>query len=333
MSAEIDAQLPERPVDGLVSIVTPTLNRAPFLEANLASVAGQSYANIEHLVIDGGSTDNSVGILQAVRDPRVRWISEPDQGMDDAVNKGLRMARGEIVAYLNSDDLYLPWAVEAAVTALRALPDAAAVYGHAIRTDDHGHAWPWLQAPFSPSATAAWGSLIQPAVFWRRDVHYEVGWFDEGLRFVADLDFWLRVARRHRLVSIDEFLAIDQSHAGAASRAMAAAMATEDRRMRDRHRRGVWAAPGAPLLARARSSVLRRGVWLRLMRAASAKPDTDAWRWSRQALGLHIPSGPAIAGLVPGLGLRALSGVAWRTDPWVVATGGGSAGPAVSRGR
>ena len=106
----------------LVSIVTPTLNRADSIGDVLASVAAQTHGSIEHIIVDGGSTDGTVEVVErfsrTARYP-IRWISEPDTGMYDAINKGLRMARGDVVAYLNSDDLYFPWSVETAVRTLQ----------------------------------------------------------------------------------------------------------------------------------------------------------------------------------------------------------------------
>ena len=114
----------ERP---LVSIVTPTLNQRRFIESALRSVSNQTYPRIEHVVVDGGSSDGTIDLLRRAESPSFQSISEPDRGMYEAINKGLRLANGEIVAYLNSDDAYLPWAVEAMVHAFEGRPDRKSV--------------------------------------------------------------------------------------------------------------------------------------------------------------------------------------------------------------
>ena len=120
----------------LVSIVTPTFERAHFIERTIRSVAGQSYPHVEHIVVDGASKDGTAALLErCATQYNLRWVSEPDRGMYDAINKGLRMARGEIVAYLNSDDLYFPWSVERVVDAFRQDIATDLVYGDALRID------------------------------------------------------------------------------------------------------------------------------------------------------------------------------------------------------
>ena len=103
----------------LVSVITPVLNAADTLELTLLSVSAQTYSNIEHIVIDGGSTDGTVDILQRFQSSaQLRWQSEPDSGMYSAINKGIALARGGYISYLNADDLYLPWSVEKAVSVM-----------------------------------------------------------------------------------------------------------------------------------------------------------------------------------------------------------------------
>ncbi len=176
-----------------VSIVTPTRNQAAFIEHALRSVAAQTYAPIEHVVVDGVSTDGTVDVLRRHEADGLRWVSEPDSGMYEAVNKGLTMATGEILGYLNSDDALLPWAVEAVVAAFEARPDVDIVYGDGVRLDERTGAQRLrLFPPFDRAAIAAFESLMQPAVFWRRRLTDRIGPFDASLRFVGDLDYWLR---------------------------------------------------------------------------------------------------------------------------------------------
>ena len=122
----------------LVSILTPSYNQGRFLEETIQSVLSQDYPNLEYLIVDGGSTDGSVEVIQRFSDRLAWWVSERDDGQTDALNKGFAHARGEIFAWLNSDDTYLPGAVSAAVNCLQAHPEAALVYAEANLVDEVG---------------------------------------------------------------------------------------------------------------------------------------------------------------------------------------------------
>jgi glycosyltransferase involved in cell wall biosynthesis len=199
-----------------VTIVTPSLNRADLLGRAIASVAAQRYQAIEHIVVDGGSTDGTLALL-AECEARcgTRWISEPDAGMYNAINKGMSMATGEILAYLNTDDLYFPWTVEVAVETLLAHPSAGIVYGDIAHADtETGRGKLRLYAPFSLGYLVRSAFIGQPTAFWRRRVLEELNGFDERLRFVADCDFWMRAGKQFEMVKVDEILAVDGSHAG-----------------------------------------------------------------------------------------------------------------------
>ena len=223
-----------RPV---VSIVTPSLNREEFLRRAIDSVANQSYPHVEHIVVDGGSSDGSVQLLEeAAARHGVRWVSEPDRGMYHAINKGMAMANGEILAYLNSDDLYFPWSVETAVAALEAHPETDVVYG------DLAHVDPWtgrgglrLYPPFRLGYLVRSAFIGQPTAFWRRQVSVELGGFDEQFRFVADCDFWMRAGRRFRFLKLDEIQAVDGAHAGTLRAKHGDALLTELRAVRLRN--------------------------------------------------------------------------------------------------
>jgi len=199
-----------------VSIITPSLNREGFLRRVIDSVAGQTYRAVEHIVVDGGSSDGSVRLLrEAASRRRLRWISEPDDGMYQAINKGMAMAGGEILAYLNSDDLYFPWSIETAVAAFEANPDVDIVYGDLAYADTRtGRGGLRLYAPFRLGYLVRSAFIGQPTTFWRMHVSRDLGGFDEQFRFVADCDFWMRAARRFRLLKLDEILAVDGTHGG-----------------------------------------------------------------------------------------------------------------------
>jgi glycosyltransferase involved in cell wall biosynthesis len=182
----------------LVSIVTPALNQGEFLEEALRSVLAQDYPHIEHLVIDGGSTDGSQAILQRHAGRLAGWVSEPDRGQANAINKGLRRARGEILGWLNADDALLPGAVRRAVTAFNADPAVDVVYGRLERMDARSRPVPTPPLPKDRVEFAglhAIGECVvnQPGAFWRREIMEKAGLLDESLRYALDYEFWLRL--------------------------------------------------------------------------------------------------------------------------------------------
>jgi glycosyltransferase involved in cell wall biosynthesis len=204
-----------------LTIVTPSFNQATFIERTLQSVLDQGYPNLEYLVVDGASTDGSVDIIERYADRLAWWVSEPDDGQTDALNKGLRRATGDIVAYINSDDYYLPGAFEAAVAALEA-SDALWVVGSArfVDTRDRptalwrpelprrGRHW-WLIDP--------WG-VPQAATFWRREAFTRFGLFREDMHYVFDTEFGLRLALAGELPElIHRDLAVRVEHDAAKS--------------------------------------------------------------------------------------------------------------------
>ena len=199
----------------LVTVVTPSFNQARFIRQTIESVLTQSYPRIEYLVIDGGSTDETTTILRSYGD-RLSWVSESDGGQTDAINKGWRRARGTFVAYLNSDDTYLPGAVETAVAGLRAHPEAGAVYGEGYHVDEGGRVIDrYPTEPFDLARLADTCFICQPTVFLRRDVVERLGYLDRSLRYCMDYDLWIRLARVSRFVHVPEYLATTRLHADA----------------------------------------------------------------------------------------------------------------------
>ncbi len=180
----------------LVSIVTPSYNQAAYLEHTIRSVLAQEYMPVEYLVIDGASTDGSLQIIQRYAQRLAWWVSEPDAGQAEAINKGLQKAQGEIVAWLNSDDLYLPGAISQAVSALQQNPDLGMVFAEAVTIDARGK-------PLNRLTFGDWGLaelmgfriICQPAVFMRRAVLEKAGWLDTSYHFMLDHHLWIRMAR------------------------------------------------------------------------------------------------------------------------------------------
>ena len=184
----------------LVSIVTPTFNSARFLEETLACIVGQTYRNIEHIVVDGGSTDGTLAILH--KQAHFRWLSEPDDGMYDAINKGLRMAAGSIVAYLNSDDLYFDDTVQRVVDFFEKNREAELVYSDLLYIDENMQ--PLFVRKYPPFSWKMFaildGSIVpQQTCFWRRRVLEASGYFDKSFKMAGDFEFLVRVGKVHHV--------------------------------------------------------------------------------------------------------------------------------------
>ena len=191
MRAEQSLPLP------LVSIITPSLNQGRFIAQAIESVRGQDYPRIEHLVLDGGSSDGTLEVL--ARFPDLHWISEPDAGQTDAINRGFRMAAGEILAWLNADDLLLPGSVAAVVEAFRADPAAMMVYGDGDLIDESGRTLQPFRftEPFNlRRLVEVHDYILQPAAFIRRSALEAVDYLDEGLTWCMDWDLWIRIGQR-----------------------------------------------------------------------------------------------------------------------------------------
>ncbi len=201
----------------LVSVVTPSFNQARFLEAALRSVLEQDYERIEYIVVDGGSQDGSAQIIRKYADKLAWWVSEPDRGQTDAINKGFAHAHGEILAWLNSDDTYAPGAVRAAVEAFRRYPDAGLVYGEANYIDEAGRIigrFPAAQTDYR-RLRAGYVHIPQQAAFFRGTLWRQVGPLDPSFYFAMDYDLWTRLARLAPLRFVPQVWANFRMHADA----------------------------------------------------------------------------------------------------------------------
>ncbi|MDZ7698225.1 MAG: glycosyltransferase [Deltaproteobacteria bacterium] len=179
----------------LVTIVTPSFNQGQFLRKTIDSVLNQSYSHIEYLVMDGGSQDNSVDILKSYGD-KICWVSELDHGQSDAINKGFNRSNGEVLAYLNSDDLLLPNAVSTVIEYLLQHPDWDLVYGGAQYIDKEERVTGiYNTADYSFERLMQDCCICQPAAFWRRRIANKVGPFSPKLQYAMDFDYWLRIDR------------------------------------------------------------------------------------------------------------------------------------------
>ncbi|MDQ7799230.1 MAG: glycosyltransferase family 2 protein [Candidatus Edwardsbacteria bacterium] len=213
----------------LISIVTPSYNLARFLPLTIDSVLSQAGDfELEYLVIDGGSTDGTLEILRkyegdlnsgrikpACAGLAFRWLSEKDRGQSDAINQGLRIAGGEVAAYLNADDLLAPGCLQAVSDFFEKHPDQKFLTGYCRVINEQGREirkavtrYKKILLRFPSFNNLLKENFIsQPATFWRRDVHREVGYFDEKLHYVMDYDLWCRLASKYRINVIREHLA------------------------------------------------------------------------------------------------------------------------------
>lgn len=202
----------------LVSIVTPSYNQAAYLEKTILSVLGQDYTNIEYLVIDGGSTDGSVEIIKKYQSRLSYWVSEPDRGQSNAINKGFALAEGEILNWLNSDDILMPSAVSIAVRHLAAHPQVGMVYGDRLVIDSKGNIVGLVELPSFRKTWMKYNHRIpQETAFFRRQCWQDAGALDETLHGCLDYDLWVRFARRTDIHHIPFILGAYRTHALAKS--------------------------------------------------------------------------------------------------------------------
>ena len=196
-------------VNPLVTIITPSFNQASFIRSTIESVLGQDYPHIEYIIVDGGSTDSTIDILRSYGD-KIRWISEPDRGQSDAINKGFRMANGEIVAWLNSDDTYEPGAVTNAVAEFIKNPEIGLLYGDGNIIDENGN----LVAKFGFTREFNLWSLIhlydyilQPTTFFQRKALESVNYLDINLHYGMDWDLWIKLGSKYPVCYLKKTLA------------------------------------------------------------------------------------------------------------------------------
>ncbi len=200
----------------LVSIVTPSFNQARFLEATMQSVLSQDHPRVEYIVVDGGSTDGSTEIIRRYESRLAWWVSERDEGQTDAINKGMAHAHGDILAWLNSDDTYLPGAVASAVDCFSKWPEAGLIYGDASYIDESGRVigkFPAAQTNYR-RLRQGFVHIPQQAAFFRGDLWRLLGPLDPSYYFAMDYDLWVRIARRAELKYVQQAWGNFRLHAG-----------------------------------------------------------------------------------------------------------------------
>lgn len=179
----------------LVSIVTPSLNQSSFIRATIDSILSQDYPNLEYWVIDGGSKDGTLETLHTYGD-QFHWLSEPDSGQSQAINKGWQLTKGEIISWLNADDLLAPNAISHAVEAMQAHPEIGGLYGNCTYISENGaiiKAYPVQQYDYDLLVSETENFIPQPGTFLRRDIVNRAGNLDETFHYVMDYDLWLRM--------------------------------------------------------------------------------------------------------------------------------------------
>jgi glycosyltransferase involved in cell wall biosynthesis len=200
-----------------ISIVTPSFNQGIYLEECIRSILDQEYPNLEYFIIDGGSSDESVSIIQKYANRLAGWVSERDLGQSDAINKGLKQATGELVTWLNADDFYLPGSLQAAAQVYRQNPQAPFYFGDGLRVNEQGE----KKQSFFPSGVLLFDRealihglnyILQPATFIRRAALEKTGYLDMNLHYGLDTDLWIRLSGLGEPAPVHALLAASREH-------------------------------------------------------------------------------------------------------------------------
>jgi len=212
----------------LASIITPSYNQAKYLEQTIQSVLTQDYKNIEYILIDGGSNDGSLDIIKKYQDKFAYWISEKDNGQADAINKGFEKATGDIVAWLNSDDYYLPETIAKVVKVFEANPDVVLVYGNMLAVDENGKTFNTLNyKQLTLEDLICFQIIGQPAVFFRSSALQKTNGLNLDFHFLLDHLFWIQLAQHGKMLHVDQTWSAARYHAEAKNRAKAAEFGKE----------------------------------------------------------------------------------------------------------
>ena len=202
-----------------ISIVTPSYNQGDYIKQTIDSVIDQKFKNLEYLIMDGGSTDNTLQILKTYG-TRLKWNSAKDRGQTDAINKGMKQSSGEIVAFLNSDDYYLPGTLSKVSKIFQDNPEIKWLTGDYRIVDQNNKE---IQKPIKlyksllrkfplRHTLAVTNMIVQPSTFWRREVFKEIGYFNEELNYTMDYEFWLRLIKKYHPYLLGEDLCAFRIH-------------------------------------------------------------------------------------------------------------------------
>ena len=198
-----------------VSIITPSLNQGKFIEETIRSVLLQSYPNLEYIVIDGASRDNTIDIIRKYSPWIKYWVSEPDHRQADAINKGFKKASGDILAWLNSDDTYNPDAIWNVVRLFAEHPGIKILYGEAWQIDENSHRigpCRHIRNSIFTRYLLNLDPIVQPSAFWRHELYSQIGELDNNLQWGFDWEFFIRAHQEVELSYLPEFLANIRIH-------------------------------------------------------------------------------------------------------------------------
>ncbi len=204
-----------------ISVITPSYNQGAFLEQTIRSVLLQRYPNLEYIIIDGGSADNSVAVIRKYEPWLSYWVSETDRGQSQAINKGFAKASGQIICWLNSDDYFMPGALQ---TVSEILADGSGNYalgGHCLKVYSDGRPPVILEGRYENRRRLLqfWKGyqMHQPSIFWRREMFEKVGLLDEDSHYIMDFDYWTRISKHCDFINVDRILACCNFHEDAKS--------------------------------------------------------------------------------------------------------------------
>lgn len=197
----------------LISIVIPSFNQGKFIEETITSVLGQNYPNLELIIIDGGSTDETIEIIEKYGDSISYWVSEPDRGQGNAINKGMRLAKGDILAWLNSDDMYLPCTLTKIAKFFQSSEEPKLVYGGCLHFyENKSNAYGILPPDFDAEKLTYQDYIIQPSTFWSRSLWKIVGEINESYNYVLDWDWFIRASQVCKFILYPNYLSIYRLH-------------------------------------------------------------------------------------------------------------------------
>lgn len=231
-----------------ISIVTPSLNQGRFLEQCLQSILAQQYPNLELIIIDGGSTDGTLEIIHKYAAQITHWVSEPDAGQSDAINKGFQKATGDLVAWLNADDYYLDDSLRTVALAYQQHPEASFIFGDGVRVNEQGIEksafWEGQQPVFDRQALIyGLNYILQPACFINHRYLREIGYLNPDLHYGMDTDLWIRLSGAAEPLAIQAVLAASREYGETKTSSGSFARIEELRRIAEKYS-GLPLTPG-----------------------------------------------------------------------------------------
>ncbi len=202
-----------------ISVITPSYNQDIFIERTIRSVLLQHYPDLEYIIIDGGSIDDSLSVIRKYAPWLGYWVSESDRGQSHAINKGFAKATGQILCWLNSDDYYMPGTLLTVGELLADTTGNYALAGHCLKVYSDGSQSVLLEGGYETRRRLFqfWKGyrMHQPAIFWRREVFEKVGWLNEDLHQIMDFDYWSRISEHFNFINVDRVLACCHYHVNA----------------------------------------------------------------------------------------------------------------------